>query len=238
MFCKNCGKEIEPGAKFCKECGAPFEAPAQPQAWPEIIPEGKPKKSGRYEMASIWNKLKSIIAQEIPNGASPEPDGQASEPASAPRQSADKPAIRTEKHKVAGISFRTDAVIQLARENPDFNLTKKQLVSRRMYDTPVYKYTFPEPLVTLELEPDNPADPNAVKVSFNGLHIGYIKAGSCSRVRRQMLENKIICVTGELHGGPSKILETDDPEDYSTAKLVNDKEMIFGASVKITAHNT
>ena len=54
MFCKNCGKEIEPGAKFCKECGAPVEAPAQPQAGPEIIPEAKPKKAKKPFYKRWW----------------------------------------------------------------------------------------------------------------------------------------------------------------------------------------
>ena len=54
MFCKNCGKEIEPGAKFCKECGAPVEAPAQPQAGPEIIPEVKPKKAKKPFYKRWW----------------------------------------------------------------------------------------------------------------------------------------------------------------------------------------
>ena len=54
MFCKNCGKEIEPGAKFCKECGAPVEAPTQPQAGPEIIPEVKPKKAKKPFYKRWW----------------------------------------------------------------------------------------------------------------------------------------------------------------------------------------
>ena len=29
MFCPNCGKEIEDGAKFCSECGAAIEASAK-----------------------------------------------------------------------------------------------------------------------------------------------------------------------------------------------------------------
>ena len=32
MFCKNCGKEIEDGAKFCPECGTAVEAGAQAAA--------------------------------------------------------------------------------------------------------------------------------------------------------------------------------------------------------------
>ncbi len=34
MFCKQCGKEIKSGAKFCTECGAVADATAQPTAVP------------------------------------------------------------------------------------------------------------------------------------------------------------------------------------------------------------
>ena len=30
MFCANCGSELEKGARFCPECGAPVE-PVQPE---------------------------------------------------------------------------------------------------------------------------------------------------------------------------------------------------------------
>lgn len=53
MYCKNCGKEIEPDAKFCQECGTPVQEPAQPQAGPEIIPEEKPKK-GKKPFYKRW----------------------------------------------------------------------------------------------------------------------------------------------------------------------------------------
>lgn len=38
MYCKNCGKEIAPDAKFCPSCGASTgDAPAQPQYQQPVI---------------------------------------------------------------------------------------------------------------------------------------------------------------------------------------------------------
>lgn len=41
-------------------------------------------------------------------------------------------------------------------------------------------------------EPDNPEDPNAIKVVMDGEPIGYIKAGSCARVKKLIREERIV----------------------------------------------
>ena len=38
MFCPNCGKEIEDGAKFCSECGAALNSEAETEREPEQTP--------------------------------------------------------------------------------------------------------------------------------------------------------------------------------------------------------
>ena len=54
MYCKNCGKEISAGAKFCQECGTPVTEPIQPQVGPEIIPEVKQKKAKKPFYKRWW----------------------------------------------------------------------------------------------------------------------------------------------------------------------------------------
>lgn len=54
MYCKNCGKEISAGAKFCQECGTPVTEPIQPQVGPEIIPEVKSKKAKKPFYKRWW----------------------------------------------------------------------------------------------------------------------------------------------------------------------------------------
>lgn len=41
MFCKNCGKELQPGAVFCEECGAKIGEPVRKQE-PKEEPKAEP----------------------------------------------------------------------------------------------------------------------------------------------------------------------------------------------------
>ena len=43
MFCKNCGKEIEEGAKFCPACGQQLDGEIQPQKVVIVKKEREPK---------------------------------------------------------------------------------------------------------------------------------------------------------------------------------------------------
>ena len=54
MFCKNCGKEINEGTKFCNHCGASQEAVApQPTVADNTEPTTAPKKNNTLKMVII-----------------------------------------------------------------------------------------------------------------------------------------------------------------------------------------
>lgn len=56
MFCKNCGKVLQPGTKFCQECGSPVQVPAQQQAGSGVAPQVRPTKAKKpfYKRWSFW----------------------------------------------------------------------------------------------------------------------------------------------------------------------------------------
>lgn len=51
MFCRNCGKEVPDGQKFCDGCGAPMEAPAASQTPPPPPPPNYPPVNNQYPPA-------------------------------------------------------------------------------------------------------------------------------------------------------------------------------------------
>lgn len=72
------------------------------------------------------------------------------------------------RFKVAGTSFREDALMSFAHKNPDYDMTTREIIEDGETNARIYRYDFDPVIATLEPEPDNPHDPKAIKVLFNG----------------------------------------------------------------------
>lgn len=119
---------------------------------------------------------------------------------------------------VAGIYYREDAVIDnLLYENPDFEMTKEEIIECCMEDTDIYKYEPFYGYADLVPEPDNPHDPNAIKVIVDGIHIGYVPAKRTKSIKKILDSNNVIAIGCEIFGGPFKILP-DELSDIERGK--------------------
>ena len=106
----------------------------------------------------------------------------------------------------------------LATENPDYSMTKKELIEAGMTEERIWKCSFSPSSIRLVPEPDNPHDPNAIKVLVDGIHVGYIKQGSCAHIRNIYKNKSIVQVSCEISGGPYKFVSED--YDYEKEKDV------------------
>lgn len=132
----------------------------------------------------------------------------------APTQSDTK----TKTYKVAGVSHYVDNIMSLACENTDYEMSKRELIDDGFVEEKVWKYNFYPSNLELQPEPDNPHDPNAIKVIIDGEHVGYIKSGSCAHVRKIINEGSVVRADCIIGGGPYKYIS----EDYDYEK---DKEV-------------
>lgn len=153
-------------------------------------------------------------------------------PALATRPAAPKPARKTEKHNLTGIKYYMDAVMALAKPNPDYNKSKTALQREGLIETTVTEYIWPLYEAELEPEPDNPHDPNAIKVLVDGRLIGYIKAGSCARVHKKIREDRIERMTVQIGGGRGKILVPDEDSEKERYVL-EDRNTVYWANLII-----
>lgn len=143
------------------------------------------------------------------------------EPAPAPA-----PAVKVEKFNVAGLSYHMGEFMQLAIEVPDYTTKKSEIIDSCLEDQRIYKYYFSPDVVELIPEPDNEHDSNAVAVYADGLHIGYIKAGSCSRVKNLLSSGLVDNIRLEAWGGPYVYYD-------SYNETLDRDEAIYGAKVLI-----
>lgn len=144
-----------------------------------------------------------------------------------------KPRAKFERHKLAGTSYHLDAIMALAQENPDYDLTKREIIDDGLTDERIYQYTFSDGPVELVDDPDNEYDPNAIKVLIAGQHIGYIKRGSTGRVHNLQRAGRVLGVTAEIYGGKYKVVICDDDDDGAEHYDLIKDETGYGAAIEI-----
>ena len=108
------------------------------------------------------------------------------------------------RHRIVGLDHRKANVMKLAKENPTYKLDKAAILKKGLADTYIHKYIFADGSAELVQEPDNPHDPNAIKVVVAGHHIGYIKAGSCAHLNKVINEGRVEKILCRIYGGPYK----------------------------------
>lgn len=138
---------------------------------------------------------------------------------------------KTKKYKVTGTSHYMDNILSLKSENLDYKSSKKDLIDEGYENERIYQYDFLVVKFDIEPEPTNLYDPNAIKVLADGVHIGYIKAGSCKHLLNAIRDNKIVKIDGVIYGGKYKYIGYDEDAD----KYYYDKgEYDYGAELTIT----
>lgn len=142
---------------------------------------------------------------------------------------------KTVYHKVSGTSRRQKELLAMGKKNPDYALTKRELVKKWPEGVTVYEYKFSPKKAELVPDPDNEHNPKAIKVLVDGVHVGYIKDGSCAHIHKLLRENRLQSVTAQIVGGKYKELYSLDQdarkvEDYEFEK----DETTIGVRLAIT----
>lgn len=153
------------------------------------------------------------------------PSAQKEQPVSTHTKDSLVPSLKSFTARVTGMEHYLDNIMNLAAENPDYEMSKLEIIDNFMTDKKIYEYNFYASNVKLVPEPENPFDSNAVMVIIDGQHVGYIKAGSCARILKLLREDRIHRVEAEVGGGKYKLVYEDDDDDTYT--LERDKTKFF-----------
>lgn len=127
--------------------------------------------------------------------------------------------VTMEEFRVAGVSKHQDLFPRIGYLTEEYNLSDEELEKIGIRNFSIPKYGFGNLDPTLEPDPDNEFDPNAVKVFLNGEHVGYIRAEDSKYIHDLIVDDRIADVDGRIVGGPSKRYNPDtdkiDEVDWS-----------------------
>lgn len=123
---------------------------------------------------------------------------------------------KTETVKITGTQYYLEGIKSLMDENPDFSLSKKELVESYGPGDWVPQYVSAATHVELIPEPENEHDKNAVRCEINGVKVGYVKKGSCSHVKNLLKspDFKGIVLEKFYYGKVKKIYDDDEGKVY------------------------
>lgn len=150
------------------------------------------------------NIFQKIAAGFVTTSHAPDPQPVKKEP--APIQK----TIKGKCHNVAGVKYYEANILKMAVENPDYFLSDKEIIKKRLGCERIYQYKFSANKAELLPDTSNPHDPNAVKVMVDNLHVGYIKAGSCKQILKLLANDNIERIDAEIYGGAYKQLICDE----------------------------
>lgn len=118
----------------------------------------------------------------------------------------DIPNSKVLRFYVAGEYYSRDDIVTLGEHNPNYSMNKTQLVKADHWGLIIEEYIFDKDYeVTLEYEPKNKYDPNAIMVLFNGVKVGYIAKNETAEVR-QLIKQGIVGIDGVIEGSAKKVL--------------------------------
>lgn len=112
-------------------------------------------------------------------------------------------------YEATGMSYRLEGLLSLGYENEDYSKNKKQLIDEDLTEQRIYEYFFHPRNVELIPEPTNQYDPKAIKVVVDGVHVAYIKAGSCAHLLKLIHEDRAKVVGCKIGGGKYKHISCD-----------------------------
>ena len=137
-------------------------------------------------------------------------------------------------YRATGMSYRLDALLSIGSENEDYSKTKKELAEEGLTDQRIYQYDFYPRKIELVPEPDNPHDPNAIKVMADDVHIAYIKAGSCAHLLKAIKSGQVKKIDCEITGGKYKYLSCDCDEDGRETYSMEKGEAPYSVVLHVT----
>ena len=94
------------------------------------------------------------------------------------------PSNAARSFEVAGVAYRVDKLIELGDPSRNYDWSDEKILEKFGEGQRLYKYFFRGLKGDLVPDPENPHDPNAIRVELEGVLIGYVPAELCVDVKK------------------------------------------------------
>lgn len=104
--------------------------------------------------------------------------------------------------------YKDEELIDMLLCNPSFELSTSDLAEKGFIGKRIFKYysVYDRGQVSLEREPKNPKDKNAVKILMSGRFFGYINKDDAPFVGKLLKKDAIQSASLRLTGGPVRTI--------------------------------
>jgi len=157
-------------------------------------------------------------------GATEETAPETEEASGTPEEDSPMPESEIRIYEVAGVRHYEETLLGMMAPNYLYKFKKQELIDCCQTDEPIYKDTIEDGILEIVPEPDNPHDPNAIKVLINEKLVGYIAAKDCEHLLDVIENDKVVSTACKIYGGKYKIVN----EDYDVAKDRSTYSMEYG----------
>ena len=165
---------------------------------------------GYMAVCFVFAEWQGILAQQVINARKAAKKAAAAAPAAPVRQSAAQPTERTAyAFKAVGESHYKEHLKYVCRRSELADLSDDELRAEGLYDTRIYDYEFADYPVELVPEPENPHDPNAIRVMISGLQVAHIARDQTDAVRCLMSSGKVLGIRATVEHGDYRVLAGD-----------------------------
>ena len=137
--------------------------------------------------------------------------------------------IEKTRFRITGTQYyEKDFIEKLGERDPDYDCSAAELKETYYDGDKIYEYDFSGLKAELVPEPENEHDKNAVKVIVNGVLVGYIKKGSCTRVKNLMASPGFVGIEVSISGGKYKYLcGYEDDNGNEKIRVEKDKQPFY-----------
>lgn len=147
------------------------------------------------------------------------------QPVQMPEQKA-KGVIKSQRFILADVESHMEDIMELVDLNEDYKLKKKDLIEDNREGEKIFKY---ELNTQATITPISCEGTEQLQVFVHNTHIGNIKKGGVSKVKKLLKSGNIQRIDAEVSGGEYKLLSLRNGEYY-----YDELENVFSITIEIT----